>query len=92
MGTHIGKKGGHIMKTTLEINDELFRSARDHVEREGTTLRSLVEQGLRMVLAASAKQKPRKKLKIHVFKGEIGFTDEFRNADWAAIKEEARRR
>ena len=42
--------GAH-MKTTIEINDELFRSARRRAADTGTTLRALVEEGLRSVLA-----------------------------------------
>ena len=39
------------MKTTLDIPDPLLREARKVAERERTTLRALVEQGLRRVLA-----------------------------------------
>lgn len=79
------------MKTTMEINDELLKRARDFSRRENTTLRALVEQGLRQVLRASHPDSPRKP-KIHVFRGKIGFTEAFRSGDWRAIKEEARRR
>lgn len=44
MGTH--------MKTTIDINDELFRQVRQHADETGTTFRALVEEGLRQVLAA----------------------------------------
>ena len=39
------------MKTTLDISDPLLREARRLAAREGTTLRELVEQGLRQVVA-----------------------------------------
>jgi hypothetical protein len=39
------------MKTTLEIADPLLREARAIAARERTTLRALVEQGLRQVVA-----------------------------------------
>jgi hypothetical protein len=45
------------MKTTLEISDPLLREARKVAARENTTLRALVEQGLRQVVAE--KKKPR---------------------------------
>ncbi len=37
------------MKTTLEIADPLLRAARSLARRRGTTLRALVEAGLRKV-------------------------------------------
>ena len=39
------------MKTTIEIADPLLDLARGIAERDGETLRSLVEQGLRKVIA-----------------------------------------
>jgi ribosomal protein L34 len=39
------------MKTTVEISDPLMREARAAAVREGRTLRSLLEEGLREVLA-----------------------------------------
>src|SRR5258708_173170 len=41
---------GRHMKTTVEISDALLDEARRVAGREKTTLRSLVEQGLRRVL------------------------------------------
>ena len=40
------------MKTTIDINDELFRSARQLADETGTTFRALVEEGLRQVVAS----------------------------------------
>lgn len=45
MGTH--------MKTTIELADPLFKSAKQFAEQSHTTLRALVEEGLRCVLADS---------------------------------------
>lgn len=50
MGTH--------MKTTIEVSDALFASAKTLAQQNQTTLRALVEDGLRRVLSdaqASAK-------------------------------------
>jgi len=39
------------MKTTIELGDEWPRAAKDRARQDGTTLRALVEDGLRRVLA-----------------------------------------
>lgn len=39
------------MKTTIEIHDELLRRAKQRAKKTGRTLRSVVEEGLREVLA-----------------------------------------
>jgi hypothetical protein len=44
--------GCNIMKTTIEIADDLFESAQRLASKEKTTFRSLTEQGLRLVLKA----------------------------------------
>ena len=72
------------MKTTIEIADPLLREARKVAEREGTTLRALVEQGLRQVV--SAKKKPHKPFKLRdaSFKGE-GLQPQLKDASWEEI-------
>jgi hypothetical protein len=45
MGTH--------MKTTIELPEPLFQSAKQLAQQSHTTLRALVEEGLRRVLADS---------------------------------------
>jgi hypothetical protein len=73
------------MKTTLNISDPLLREARRIAIRDRTTLRELVEQGLRKVVA-ERKARRRFKLLTVMFKGE-GLVPELRGADWDRIRD-----
>ncbi len=74
------------MKTTIEIADPLFERARQVAQRDGTTLRALVEEGLRRVLDDKQATKPFK-LRDGSFKGPgRGFTPEFASGDWSKIR------
>jgi hypothetical protein len=44
------------MKTTVEIAEDLFIRTREVAQREGTTLRALIEEGLRAALARREKR------------------------------------
>ena len=79
--------GSHIMKTTIEIADDLFERAQRLARKEKTTFRSLTEQGLRLVLKEKQQNKPRK-LPPLVTYGGSGLTDEFKDWDWNKIRDE----
>lgn len=49
--------GAH-MKNTIELSDPLFKSAKQLAKQSRTTLRALVEEGLRRVLAESPAKAP----------------------------------
>ena len=79
--------GNHIMKTTIEIADDLFERAQRVARKEKTTFRSLTEQGLRLVLKEKQQGKVKKLPPLVTFRGE-GMTDEFKNAGWDKIRDE----
>ena len=78
--------GRHIMKTTIEIADDLFDRAQKTARKEKTTFRSLTEQGLRLVLKEKQQSKPKKLPPLVTVRG--GLTDEFKNAGWDKIRDE----
>jgi hypothetical protein len=74
------------MKTTIEIQSELLRKAKDAARKEGTTLRALVEEGLRTVLQARSKPRRRRKFRMATFKGD-GLQPGIDLSDWKKILE-----
>ena len=77
MGTH--------MKTTVEISDALLDEAKKMAAREGTTVRTLIEQGLRHVVSAG---KPRRAFRLRKasFKGR-GLSAGAGRLDWQHLRE-----
>jgi hypothetical protein len=74
-----------VMKTTVEIADPILREARKVATREGTTVRSLVEEGLRRVLAEK-RSKPPFRLRL-VTSGGRGLRPEIRDLSWDEIRD-----
>lgn len=74
------------MKTTLELPDDLLERTRRVARREGTTLRALVEEGLKLALRARTAGTKRARFSIEPFKGE-GLTAEFAGASWPQIRD-----
>jgi hypothetical protein len=81
--------GRHIMKTTIEIADDLFERAQRLAREENTTFRALTEQGLRLVL--NEKRSKAKKLPPLVTVGGRGLADEFKHARWEKVRDEVYR-
>jgi hypothetical protein len=73
------------MKTTIEISDPLLRDARKLAEREGVTLRALVERGLRRVVAETKPAAPFK-LRRASFKGR-GLQTDLGDASWDKLRD-----
>lgn len=76
------------MKTTVEIADGLAREVRALAARERTTVRALIEEGLRVVLRQRQQSGAPFRLREAGFAGE-GLQPEFRGADWERIREAA---
>ncbi len=75
------------MKTTIEIANPLFAEVKRLAAREETTVRALVEEGLRATLERRKASKP-KRLRTIVVEGG-GLTPEFRDAPWEKVLEAA---
>ena len=73
------------MKTTIHIPDSLFQEARRLAQRENTTLKALVEQGLRRTLA-ERKERGEFRLRKATFKGK-GLQRGVATASWEQIRE-----
>jgi len=75
------------LKTTIEIADDLAKQARAHAAKEKTTLRSLVERGLRLAMRADDQPQPFRMRDASV--GGRGLQRGYRDADWARLREAA---
>jgi hypothetical protein len=75
------------MKTTVDLPDDLLREAQQIARAEGTTLKSLMEEGLRAVVSRHRDAR-RFELEDASVTGR-GLRAEFAGADWAAIRDAA---
>lgn len=74
-----------LMKTTLDIQDELLARAKRHAKRTGRPLRAVVEDGLRQVLSDTA-PRGRYRLPDHSV-GEAGAKDPLEAFSWQDLRE-----
>ena len=74
------------MKTTVELPDELFVSAKKAAAERRTTLRDLIERGLRRELAAPVGRDRRKRIQWVTVDGglppDLDVSDREQLADW----------
>ena len=72
------------MKVTIELADDLVDRAKAHAAKQGTTLRALVERGLREVL--NADEKPIQFRLEDASVGGQGLQKEYEGAEWPRIR------
>ena len=76
------------MKTTVEISSPLLKRAKAVARRRGTTLRALIERGLRHVLDQQDDVGSQFRLEDASVDGQ-GLAEGLDNADWSRILERA---
>jgi hypothetical protein len=72
------------MKTTIDITDGLLAEAKQVAARKHTTVRALVEEGLRLVLEREQQRKP-----FTLRDGSVGggwMRSEYADASWDEIR------
>ena len=74
------------MKTTIDISDNLLNRAKRLARKERTTLKSLTEEGLSLVLERRG-ARAQWEVEPVVFDGN-GLSGEFRGRSWAEIRDE----
>jgi hypothetical protein len=72
------------MKTTIDIGDALFDQIRQLAQRNRTTFKALVEEGLRRVLDEHSRRSEFQ-LRDAGFQGE-GLNPDFADASWSEIR------
>lgn len=74
------------MKTTVNIADALLQEARNVAAAEGTTLRDLIEQGLRVSLESRRGRRPSFRLRDASFRGN-GLQPGIEEGSWETIRD-----
>ena len=73
------------MKTTVEIPDSLLKQVKSLASEEHTTVRALVEEGLRRIASERKRAKPFK-LRKATFRGK-GLQPRIAGSPWAQIRD-----
>jgi hypothetical protein len=72
------------LKTTIDIADDLLKRSQQLAKREGSTLRAILEEGLRLVLK-DRRTPGSRPFRFPTF-GMGGLNAEYLEADWAKIR------
>lgn len=76
------------MKTTIELPDDLLERGKAVARRENSTLKALIEEGLRLALRERARARKRAApFAVQPFHGD-GLSPEFADAGWERIRDE----
>jgi hypothetical protein len=76
------------MKTTIELPDDLLERGKAVARRENSTLKALIEEGLRLALRERARARKRAApFAVQAFHGD-GLSPEFADAGWERIRDE----
>ncbi|MEI8320065.1 MAG: type II toxin-antitoxin system VapB family antitoxin [Planctomycetia bacterium] len=75
------------MKTTIDVADGLLEEARAIAARDQTTLRALVQEGLRRVIDERRSRREPFRLR-DVSPGSGGFQPEFADGNWHQVRDE----
>jgi len=75
------------MKTTVEISDPILRAAKETAQREGTTLRALLEEGLQLSLERRERKDEGHFRLRDASVGGRGLQPHLKGASWERIRE-----
>ena len=74
------------MKTTVQIPDSLLAEAKKLARQRKTTLKALIEEGLRRLISERKSKRGQFRLRDAGFKGK-GLQPEFEGASWEKIRD-----
>jgi len=74
------------MKTTIELPDDLLERGKAVARRENSTLKALIEEGLRLALRERTRKRAAQ-FSVQPFQGD-GLSAEFDGAGWEKVRDE----
>ncbi len=74
------------MKTTIELPDDLLERSKEVARRQNSTLKALIEEGLRLALRARTRKRS-VAFAVQPFAGD-GLTPDFATVGWDKVRDE----